>query len=844
MAVLLGGWMAALESIGSVSHAMSALGCGWDSAACCGAEMAVHACARVSQATDGKIVLFLMAGPSDGRSAVVLYGGPHIGRCDDAKQSSIATGMRMIMSCLRAAALASPLSRGTDGSAGAAATPMPPERSAPAEGARLPPIGDLSDFPEWDSEAADDSLPPDSAALPLSTTLPTSSTQPPSAAPASSGTGSCSDAAPSSAAPPPDATALAAADPHQPAAAPPALAAPPASAGSAAAAPSSAAAHPRAAAPIPMAAPPPAVHPPSAAGIHPATTPPLAPPRPSTGDPSSSASIQPPTQQRVRQPRPLREMAPFPDLLSFPPMVGTTFSYDAKAPPATQKEVEVPTELSHSLLRRLRAQCAPDRALAKEFLKLIRHAVTLFLKKLPPESRASSQASKYLSMTPASAIGVAVSYSDERKSRTVLSPVLTNTGDVDPESFLGLLCYMVHLADPAYLWLVEEFCGGAVVSIPRKRKAAPTGTAPPLPANPTGNVAGSGAPNGGAVGDGGAGDGGAGDSGAGGGGAGGDGAAGGGAGGDGAVGGGAGVGGGMGVDGGGQVAGGPAVHGSGGGVSGGADAGAGSSVVDVGARGGTGSGAGIDDVVGNGGGGSARSGSSGDAGGGDCGGGGGCGPADAGRPASGRARGVTTGASRADANAGGAGPSYRGSSRARALRAQQGTQDGAAGRSRQTVVASRRSRAVQLASVFSTPILDRLSHPGLCQLLSASIVVAVGHLLPSRTHHCGAALQPGVVVLRDVCVLAAHEKDTRAMEAGTLPLDGVDAAAEPSGGAGHDVGSRVLPPDGGPLRDADAANDGDAPATSLLAVAAANGSEVLWMLDHVGYGCRRLFEAS
>lgn len=72
------------------------------------------------------------------------------------------------------------------------------------------------------------------------------------------------------------------------------------------------------------------------------------------------------------------------------------------------------------------------------------------------------------------------------------------------------------------------------------------------------------------------------------------------------------------------------------------------------------------------------------------------------------------------------------------------------------------------------------------------------------------------------------------MEAGTLPLDGVDAAAEPSGGAGHDVGSRVLPPDGSPLRDADAANDGDAPATSLLAVAAANGSEVLWMLDHVG----------
>jgi len=96
--------MGSLEDLGSVGHALSALRYGRDTAACCAAEIAVHACERVSQSTQGELVLFLMAAPASGRSAVVLYGGQHAEQCDDSEQINIATGLRLIMGSLRTAA--------------------------------------------------------------------------------------------------------------------------------------------------------------------------------------------------------------------------------------------------------------------------------------------------------------------------------------------------------------------------------------------------------------------------------------------------------------------------------------------------------------------------------------------------------------------------------------------------------------------------------------------------------------------------------------------------------------------------------------------------------------------
>ena len=96
--------MGSLEDLGSVGHALSALSYGRDTAACCAAEIAVHACERVSKSTQGELVLFLMAAPASGRSAVVLYGGQHAQQCDDSEQNNIATGMRLIMGSLRTAA--------------------------------------------------------------------------------------------------------------------------------------------------------------------------------------------------------------------------------------------------------------------------------------------------------------------------------------------------------------------------------------------------------------------------------------------------------------------------------------------------------------------------------------------------------------------------------------------------------------------------------------------------------------------------------------------------------------------------------------------------------------------
>lgn len=96
--------MSSLEDLGSVGHALSALSYGRDTAACCAAEIAVHACQGVSQSSRGDLMLFLMAAPVNGQSAVLLYGGEHARLCDNAEQNNIATGMRLIIGSLRSGA--------------------------------------------------------------------------------------------------------------------------------------------------------------------------------------------------------------------------------------------------------------------------------------------------------------------------------------------------------------------------------------------------------------------------------------------------------------------------------------------------------------------------------------------------------------------------------------------------------------------------------------------------------------------------------------------------------------------------------------------------------------------
>ena len=352
--------MGSLEDLGSVGHALSALSYGRDTAACCAAEIAVHACERVSQSTQGKLVLFLMAAPASGRSAVVLYGGQHAQQCDDSEQNNIATGMRLIMGSLRTAA-------------------APPDLD-PTGASLTPPASPI---------AADLSV--------------------------ESPRGGAS--------------------------------------GAAGTAPSSGSSTPRG----------------DLADLQraggPARSPLSRPPR------RSAASLKlPPTAPAAVTPRP---MACFPGLLTFSPMVGADFVID----PATLAGIEsdhlitVPRHLSVSLLGRLRARFSSDRPLCKLFLKLIRHAVSEFLKQLPAGSRSSVSANKYESMTPASVSKVTVAYQDGDRMRTAVAPMLTNTSGVDTVKFLGLVCYMVHFKDAAYMWLVEEFCAGA--EVPTISKAKP-----------------------------------------------------------------------------------------------------------------------------------------------------------------------------------------------------------------------------------------------------------------------------------------------------------------------------------------------------------------------------------
>jgi len=364
--------MGSLEDLGSVGHALSALSYGRDTAACCAAEIAVHACEHVSQSTQGELVLFLMAAPASGRSAVVLYGGQHAQQCDDSEQNNIATGMRLIMGSLRTAA-------------------------AP---------------PDLDPTGASLTRPASPIAADLSVESPRGGAS-----------------------------------------------------GAAGTAPSSGSSTPRG----------------DLADLQraggPARSPLSRPPR------RSAASLQlPPTAPAAVTPRP---MACFPGLLTFSPMVGADFVID----PATLAGIEsdhlitVPRHLSVSLLGRLRARFSSDRPLCKLFLKLIRHAVSEFLKQLPAGSRSSVSANKYESMTPASVSKVTVAYQDGDRMRTAVAPMLTNTSGVDTVKFLGLVCYMVHVKDAAYMWLVEEFCAGA--EVPTISKAKPRSRTGALPASGT-----------------------------------------------------------------------------------------------------------------------------------------------------------------------------------------------------------------------------------------------------------------------------------------------------------------------------------------------------------------------
>jgi len=155
-------------------------------------------------------------------------------------------------------------------------------------------------------------------------------------------------------------------------------------------------------------------------------------------------------------------------------MVGANFQLDRSkiSEIENNNKVIVPEFLSVSLLGRLRERIAHDRPLCKHFLKLIRHAVTEFLKQLPPGSRSSASANKYESMTPVAVSKVAVVYMDGGEMKTSVAPMLTNTSSVDTVKFLGLLCYMVRIKDAAYLWLVEEFCAG--VEVPTIAKSKPS----------------------------------------------------------------------------------------------------------------------------------------------------------------------------------------------------------------------------------------------------------------------------------------------------------------------------------------------------------------------------------
>jgi len=121
--------MLPLEDLGSAAHASSAMSYGRDTAAFCAAKMAVHACERVLQSARGALVLFLMAAPADGQSAVVLYGGQNAQNCSNSEQNNIATGMRRIMGSLRATATAPVLDATTPPGTPAdshSATPRPP----------------------------------------------------------------------------------------------------------------------------------------------------------------------------------------------------------------------------------------------------------------------------------------------------------------------------------------------------------------------------------------------------------------------------------------------------------------------------------------------------------------------------------------------------------------------------------------------------------------------------------------------------------------------------------------------------------------------------------------------
>lgn len=117
--------------------------------------------------------------------------------------------------------------------------------------------------------------------------------------------------------------------------------------------------------------------------------------------------------------------------------------------------------LSLFLLGCLRERISHERKLCKLFLNLNCHAVADVLLQMPSNRRTSAHSTHSVPMTHVGVTKVSIICVDEDQRNTVVASTLTNTRDMNPVNFLGLLCYMVRIRDAAYVWFLEEFRGGA-----------------------------------------------------------------------------------------------------------------------------------------------------------------------------------------------------------------------------------------------------------------------------------------------------------------------------------------------------------------------------------------------
>lgn len=438
-----------MESLGGVTSSFAALGYGTQSPVLCAAKALHYSAHLLSDAAHGDLLVAVVVGKRETTNGLLLFGGPpRSSSLPRSLMANISTSVRMVLSSLRDCARALPPSDDS------ASRPPRPPSSAPSctprpvhdvlLPTRVADYGGANDASSRLSAPRPEQQRPPEASLPgRASTMPTAGAprRPPSV-PASSpsaavatgsaaATGSSLDGASAGLATASEPGAPAARRPTQGVEADESALSGAAAADAATVEAASAAAAVGAAADVGAARP-------------------LA---------TAAASL----------PSPSCLLVSVPGLLDIPAMIGSA-DEERKLAPVSPRVVDIPDEVSTSVLSQMRTYYQSDKMMLRQWGMLLMHASNLLIAKKTAAGKRPATIGTYRAMTPKACWNVTVKFKDGLDSRTVERPFMHNTAKIDEKVYLAIALVMAYNEQNFYLWLIAQFAQGVVCATGRKRK--------------------------------------------------------------------------------------------------------------------------------------------------------------------------------------------------------------------------------------------------------------------------------------------------------------------------------------------------------------------------------------